>query len=57
MFLLHPMQTEAVAYVASRSENLSVFFLYAALAAFVYRRSTAITFPRVFSSWRCSAAP
>src|SRR5271167_207063 len=26
LFLLHPLQTEAVAYVASRSENLSVLF-------------------------------
>ncbi len=37
VFLFHPMQTEAVAYVASRSENLSVFFFYAAFAFFLYR--------------------
>lgn len=44
VFLLHPIQTEAVAYVASRSENLSVFFCYAAFAAFLYRRKQAISF-------------
>lgn len=43
-FLFHPIQSEAVAYVASRSENLSVFFFYAALTVFVYRRSEAIGF-------------
>ena len=46
VFLLHPLQTEAVAYVASRSENLSVFLFYAAFAAFLYRGSGAISFPR-----------
>ena len=42
LFLLHPLQTEAVAYVASRSETLSVMFFYAAFALFLYRRSEAI---------------
>jgi len=37
LFLLHPVQTESVAYVASRSENLSVLFYYAAFAVFLYR--------------------
>jgi Flp pilus assembly protein TadD len=46
LFLLHPLNTEAVAYVASRSENLSVFLFYAAFAVFLYRRSAAISFPR-----------
>ncbi|MCX6624391.1 MAG: tetratricopeptide repeat protein [Acidobacteria bacterium] len=41
MFLLHPIQTESVAYVASRSETLSIFFAYAAYAAFLYRRPAA----------------
>ncbi|MFB3827539.1 MAG: hypothetical protein ACE15B_12270 [Bryobacteraceae bacterium] len=45
-FLLHPVQTEAVAYVASRSENLSVMFALGALAAFLYRRTEAVTWPR-----------
>lgn len=37
LFLLHPLQTEAVSYIASRSEGLSVLFSYAALALFVSR--------------------
>jgi tetratricopeptide (TPR) repeat protein len=36
LFLLHPLQTESVAYVASRSEVLSVLFYYAAFAVFIY---------------------
>jgi protein O-mannosyl-transferase len=38
LFLFHPLQTEAVAYVASRSETLSVFFVYLAFAVFLWRR-------------------
>ncbi len=45
LFLFHPLQTEAVAYVASRSENQSVFFFYAAFAVFLYRRSPEIGLP------------
>jgi tetratricopeptide (TPR) repeat protein len=45
IFLVHPMQTEAVAYIASRSENLSVFFLFAAFGVFLYRRSAAVSWP------------
>lgn len=37
VFLLHPLHTEAVAYVASRSENLSVMLAYAAFTVFLYR--------------------
>lgn len=36
LFLLHPLQTESVAYVASRSEVLSVLFYYTAFAVFIY---------------------
>lgn len=43
LFLVHPIQTEAVAYVASRSENLSVMLFNSALAIFVYRRSIAVS--------------
>jgi Flp pilus assembly protein TadD len=43
LFLLHPAQTEAVAYIAGRSEALSVCFAYAAFAVFVRRRSPAVT--------------
>jgi len=45
LFLLHPAQTEAVAYVASRSENLSALFFFAAVAVFVYRKSAAVSWP------------
>src|SRR5260370_4032721 len=41
-FLLHPLQTEAVSYVASRSETLSVFFVLATLVVFVYRRGNVL---------------
>ena len=43
VFLLHPIQTEAVAYIAGRSEALSVTLLLAAYAVFLYRRRTAIS--------------
>jgi tetratricopeptide (TPR) repeat protein len=49
IFLLHPIQTEAVSYIAGRSECLSVFFLLAAFSVFLYRRSTAV-------SWTTSIA-
>jgi hypothetical protein len=39
LFLMHPVQTESVAYIASRSENLSGLFFLAAFAIFLYRRS------------------
>jgi tetratricopeptide (TPR) repeat protein len=48
LFLLHPLQTEAVSYVASRSETLSVFFFLAAFVVFLYRRKEA-------TSWRVAA--
>src|SRR5215831_129494 len=46
LFLLHPLQTESVAYIAGRSEALSGTFAMACLAAFVYRQSTAISWGR-----------
>ena len=39
LFLFHPMQTESVSYVASRSETLSVFFVLAAFVVFLFRKS------------------
>ncbi len=42
IFLVHPIQTEAVSYVASRSENLTVFLFFAAFALFLYRKTVAI---------------
>ena len=45
LFLLHPLQTESVSYVASRSEALSATFFLGAFAVFLLRRSDAISFP------------
>ena len=41
IFLLHPVQTEAVAYLAGRSESLSAMFGLAAFAVFLHRRQAA----------------
>jgi MYXO-CTERM domain-containing protein len=49
VFLLHPIQTEAVAYLAGRSDSLSVMLFMAAYAVFLYRKEAAI-------SWAASAA-
>lgn len=43
VFLLHPVQTESVSYIAGRSEILSVLFLLAAFAVFLYRRSAGVS--------------
>jgi Tfp pilus assembly protein PilF len=43
LFLLHPVQTEAVAYLAGRSESLSVMLALAAFTVFLYRRQGAAT--------------
>ena len=45
LFLVHPLNTESVSYIASRSETLSVFFFYLAFAIFLYRPRVAISFP------------
>ena len=49
LFLLHPVQTEAVAYVASRSETLSIFFFLSALTVFLYRKNAEISFGRAIA--------
>ncbi len=41
-FLFHPLQTESVAYVASRSDVLSTLLSYLALLVFLHRQSRAI---------------
>ena len=46
LFLLHPLQTESVSYVASRSEVLSVLFYYAAFAVFLWGPGESITLLR-----------
>jgi tetratricopeptide (TPR) repeat protein len=49
LFLLHPLQTESVAYVISRSEALSVLFYYAAFVLFLYRPEGVISWARAVS--------
>lgn len=49
LFLVHPLQTEAVAYVASRSDVLSTLFYYAAFCVFLYRRTESITWVRALA--------
>jgi hypothetical protein len=49
VFLLHPLQTETVAYVTSRSDAMSVMFYYAAFAVFLYCRTERM------SLWRAIA--
>jgi tetratricopeptide (TPR) repeat protein len=46
LFLLHPLQTESVSYLASRSETLSVLFYYAAFAVFLCRSGETMSLPR-----------
>lgn len=50
LFLLHPLQTESVDYVASRSELLSVMFFYAAVCVFLYKKPS-----ESISIWRSLA--
>ncbi len=38
IFLVHPLQAESVAYIASRSETLTVFFLFSSYVLFLYYR-------------------
>jgi tetratricopeptide (TPR) repeat protein len=45
VFLLHPVQTESVAYLAGRSEAFSVLLFFAAYAVFLYRKTDAVTWP------------
>ena len=49
LFLLHPAQTEAVSYVAGRSDALSVMLAFAAFTIFLYRREEA-------ASWKTAIA-
>ena len=43
VFLIHPLQTESVSYVAGRSESLAAFFVLLAYVVFLYRRQEAIS--------------
>ena len=45
VFLLHPAQAEAVAYIAGRSESFSVMLAFAAYTVFLYRPKPAASWP------------
>jgi tetratricopeptide (TPR) repeat protein len=45
LYLLHPLNSEAVAYLAGRSEALSTAFTLAAYAVFLYRPKPAVSWP------------
>jgi protein O-mannosyl-transferase len=49
LFLLHPVQTESVAYVSSRSETMSVLFFLAAFAVFVCRDAVTLSTGRIIA--------
>ncbi len=46
LFLLHPVESEAVAYLAGRSESLSSTMVFAAFAVFLYAKPGGITWAR-----------
>jgi tetratricopeptide (TPR) repeat protein len=43
VFLIHPLQTESVSYIAGRSESLASMFVLLAYAVFLYRRHESIS--------------
>jgi len=43
VFLVHPLQTESVSYVAGRSESLAALFILLAYVVFLYRRHEVIS--------------
>src|ERR1039457_5846165 len=47
LFLLHPVQAESVAYLAGRSEALSVLLVFASFTVFLYRPQPAASWPVV----------
>jgi tetratricopeptide (TPR) repeat protein len=50
VFLVHPLQTESVAYVASRSETLSVLLYFSSYCVFLYKDpDKSISIPRALA--------
>lgn len=45
VFLLHPMQTEAVSYISQRGENMGALLYFAAFSLFLYRRNPVVSWP------------
>ncbi len=43
VFLVHPLQTESVSYIAGRSESLAAMFLLLSYVVFLYRRKESIS--------------
>ncbi|HYO83160.1 MAG TPA: hypothetical protein VES20_17265, partial [Bryobacteraceae bacterium] len=48
-FLLHPLQSESVAYIAGRSESLSALWCLAAWATMLYRPTDVLSWRRVLA--------
>lgn len=48
VFLVHPLQTESVSYVAGRSESLAALFIMLAYLVFLYRRHEHISWRESF---------
>jgi len=46
LFLVHPLETESVSYVAGRSESLAALFMLLAYAVFLYRPQESISWAR-----------
>ena len=46
LFLVHPLQTESVAYIAGRSESLAALFFVGAYALFLYRGEDGLSWAR-----------
>jgi Flp pilus assembly protein TadD len=49
VFLVHPLQTESVSYIAGRSESLAAMFVLLAYLVFLYRRREAISWLEVIA--------
>ena len=49
VFLIHPLQTESVSYIAGRSESLASMFLLLAYVIFVYRPQDSISWGRALA--------
>src|SRR6185369_15722271 len=49
VFLVHPLQTESVSYIAGRSESLASLFLLVSYLVFLYRPGESISWGRAFA--------
>ena len=49
VFLIHPLQTESVSYIAGRSESLASLFLLLAYVVFLYRPQESISWGRALA--------